>query len=190
MRNKRNLLKNSEGLALIEFALILPILMLLMYGMAELTRYENFDEKVHGTAYQVTNLLNQSGNPSDKTIDVIASIVDELMDPFNSEDRAVIISSIRNSDGSDDGMVDVLWQERRGSASLPSKVAPRGGGSEVFLEKPRLDKKQPTVVVELYIKYEPFLDSGIFNFAGLADKHVYKQFIATPRFGDFQYEPK
>lgn len=59
-RTLRKLFQNEQAVALIEFALVLPVLLILLFGAIEVSRYMLIVQKVEKTAYSMTNMVAQS----------------------------------------------------------------------------------------------------------------------------------
>ena len=55
----KKLIKSEQAVALIEFAIVFPVMALLLFGGVELTRYILIIQKVEKTAYAMTNMVAQ-----------------------------------------------------------------------------------------------------------------------------------
>lgn len=96
----------KHGLAFMEFAFVLPFLLLLVFGGIELTRFMLVIQKVDKSAYAMADLVGQltpataARQDGEIDIDEVNNVVfrqfQALMDPYDaSTNGSVIISSIR-----------------------------------------------------------------------------------------------
>lgn len=135
MKNSiKSFFSNKQGLALIEFALFLPLLLLMFFGVVEFTRYVIITQKSERSAYALSNIMSQFTPIKAKEVETEASTttLDEqvfaqfsrTMDVYNVDsDRIAIISSItKTSNGNNNASVKINWQ-RAGGGSLASSEA-------------------------------------------------------------------
>lgn len=113
----QRLIADKRGLAFVEFALVAPFLMLLVFGGIELARYMLIVQKVDKAAYTMADLTAQfmpaTAARRDGEIDmdemnnVVFRQFQELMEPYDANvNGSVIISSIRRERDA----VRVKWQ--------------------------------------------------------------------------------
>ncbi len=135
MKNSlKSFFSNKQGLALIEFALFLPLILLMFFGVVEFTRYVIITQKAERSAYALSNIMSQftpikvkeiDTEASTKTLDgeVFAQFA-RTMDVYNTaSDRIAIISSItKTGPGNNNGSITINWQ-RSGGGSLSSSEA-------------------------------------------------------------------
>lgn len=130
----KSLLSNKQGLALLEFALFLPLILLMFFGVVEFTRYVIITQKAERSAYVLSNITSQftpikftavDTEASTKTLDeqVFAQFT-RTMDVYNTTaDRIAIISSItKTGTGNNNDSIKINWQ-RTGGGSLTSNEA-------------------------------------------------------------------
>ncbi|MFD1695488.1 TadE/TadG family type IV pilus assembly protein [Roseibium aestuarii] len=118
----RSFARGSAGVAAVEFALVLPFLMLLLVGMAEFTTALNQKQKVSQTARSVADLIAQAEIVTDNDIEDVVYAAEQIMQPYTDGTLNVIIASV-TFDG--DGNPAVDWsRERDGSAPWPAGAAP------------------------------------------------------------------
>lgn len=130
----KSLFYNKQGLALIEFALFLPLILLMFFGVVEFTRYVIITQKAERSAYALSNIMSQftpikftkvDTEASTKTIDEeVFTQYARTMDIYNTAaDRIAIISSItKTGPGNNNGSIKINWQ-RAGGGSLSSPEA-------------------------------------------------------------------
>lgn len=94
LRRAMQLLRDRSGVAAVEFALILPLLLILLIGMAETTSALSFKRKLSQTAFSVTDLVSQSTALTSSDMTDLMVAADAIMEPFSSDGMTVIVASI------------------------------------------------------------------------------------------------
>ncbi len=119
----KSLISNQRGLALVEFAFVAPLLLALIFGVVELTRYIIILQKVERTTYALSNIVVQylpaqypavspSNEISEANInnDAFAQI-SKMMSPYNnSADISTIITSVVKTDSAPPNDKIIEWQ--------------------------------------------------------------------------------
>lgn len=138
-----------EGVAMIEFALILPILVTLFVGGAELTRYIMAHQKVERAAGSLSGFVSQMNNPEeDLNLDQFSATFAQLLAPLDPANGGVIISGVRVDN---DGNLFVAWQQNLGAVGS-SLVGNAGGGATTELE---LNEGDEVIVAEMFYRFDP-----------------------------------
>ncbi len=88
------LLRNDDGLAAIEFAIILPVMLLLSMGAIELTDALAARRKVTLASSTLSDLIAQQREVDDAYADNAFTAVSMIMEPFSGEGLASVVSSI------------------------------------------------------------------------------------------------
>jgi Flp pilus assembly protein TadG len=164
MRMVRNIFQywrqSQMGAALIETALVLPVLALLALGSFELVRYILIVQKVDKAAYAIGNVVVQSIPAQTGVVDginqfqinEIADLFDNLMRPYDDPARqSITIRSIRK----ENGVFYQKWTSAGGTKTDRDKVVTFTGAVASNLSA--LDDGQNTIIVELSYDYEPIL---------------------------------
>lgn len=87
--------RNEYGVAAIEFALVLPILLLLLIGSVELTRFVLVNQKVEKVASQIADYVSQVEDPTNNlTAAGLRNSFDTLMSPFGTENSGFAITIV------------------------------------------------------------------------------------------------
>lgn len=185
------LFRNQDAVIAVEFALLLPILLLLCFGMLEVARYVQFNQKMDAGTSQMVNIINQNLNLSLADLNIVMDSTAEIIKPFDGNNFTIVITAIQQNDPIPDSPSDVMWQVGRNLGANPSRVAPNGQYSKVSVPKVTMAHRDQVIVVELFNQYQPLLENGITQ--GLAASVAgitYKYFIGRPRFGAFQFAPQ
>ena len=74
--------KNTEGTAAVEFAILLPVLLLLVVGVIEVLMAVTFDRKVSRTAAAIGDLISRSQSLSNTDMEDLRVAIRQQMAPF------------------------------------------------------------------------------------------------------------
>lgn len=181
-------LKHDErGLALIEFAFLLPVLILMFYGIVEVSRYIQMHQKVDNAGRALVDLLNQNLNLTAKTVNDLMGTVPDMIAPFDAGGVGIIVSSIKVLENETEPTT--LWQMSYGDIRNGSYVS-KGKNEPAYLPQLRMIERDQVLTVEIFLAYRPLLDNSIVRTVlGLKEEGVYKLNIARPRYGAFEFEP-
>ncbi len=186
----RKILRNQRGAVAVEFVFLLPVMLLLTFGMIETVRYVQFNQKMDAGASQLVNLINQNLNLSLSDLNIIMDATTEIIKPFAGKNLTIIITAIQQNDPTIDSPADVMWQLGRNTDQNTSRVAPDGEGSKVKVPNLELKQRDQIIMVELFNEYTPIVNNKLTQ--GLIQKMSevnYKRYMGRPRFGSFQFAP-
>ena len=127
----KRLYKDESAVSAVEFAMILPFMLLLLIGMTELAEALNQDRKVSRIANSVADLIAQEEGVSTGDLDSLLVIGEKILDPYPSDNLQVIVASITFDE---DGDASVDWSRDTAGAqpwssgdappiTLPSNIA-------------------------------------------------------------------
>lgn len=186
----------QQGVALIEFALVLPIIILFFLAGSELAHYIYTNQKAQNAAYNVLNLVNQQNHLSPSDLDQLTSIVPYVMDPIDITNRyGVFVTAIQKDSGVDTPYV--MWNYRSGASAGASRFSSNGacrdrnnGISPSALPGFTFADGDQVIAVELYVPYEPLVDNAITrSLLSPENGNLYFFVTARPRKGSFQFCP-
>ncbi len=119
--------RDRRGVAASEFALILPVLILLLFGTAELGYLLLLDKKITSGAQTAADLVAQQKSVSPGDVNNIFRAVDSILEPYTSVGAAYTVASLV---ADDDGTVTIDWQRNRGGEDIEELELPEGLLSE------------------------------------------------------------
>jgi Flp pilus assembly protein TadG len=119
----RHLAGDSRGVAAVEFALLLPILMLLYFGVVELTQGIMTQQRADHAAATVGDLVAQSSTLTSADVTDIFSVGAAVMYPYPTTSLKLRVSSLT---ADVHGAVTVAWSQASGLTPL-TKGASVGG---------------------------------------------------------------
>ncbi|MTI08238.1 TadE/TadG family type IV pilus assembly protein [Curvivirga aplysinae] len=121
-------IKNETGLAAVEMAIALPIMVSLLLSGVEITRYVLLNQKLERASTTIADLAAREETISEDVIADIFEITDEVMRPFEIDlNTTVILSSIIKT-GND--APEVVWQRSYGSSSTTPSGSRYGTAGE------------------------------------------------------------
>jgi Flp pilus assembly protein TadG len=111
-------LRDRRGAAAVEFAFVAPLMILLYYGIAELTQGMMADRRTSHVASIIGDLVAQDTQVTQTEMDDIFNVGKAVVAPFPTATLSMRITSVR-ADAS--GTPRVVWSQRSGAASaLPA----------------------------------------------------------------------
>jgi len=142
-----------RGVAAVEFALILPVLMLLSLGCVELAQYVVLNQKLQRSATTVADLMTRDAAWTAAEIDDMFAAVAHVATPFDMRNSGVVIMT--GLTGRPDGNVDISWQ-RTGAGTL-SAGSELGSAGQVIAPPGGLTipAAQTVVAAEVKFDYDP-----------------------------------
>lgn len=166
----RRFFRRADGITAIEFALVAPVLILLLLGVFELSRFVWLEVKVDRTAVSLGDLLarqnTNQGSVSGVDEDAISSLFDAaglLMKPFPAGGLSRVIFTSLSPTSATDFTPVINWQRSGGGTlGVTSRIAPCGGGQTITLPAGTLGPNIPVVIVtEVFYSFTPVTGQGI-----------------------------
>ena len=162
----RKLAADQRGLAAVEFALILPIMMLLLFGTVELGDALTINDKVNFVTSTLGDLVTQSKSITDTDMANIFDAAASIITPYPVNNLKMIVSGV-NIDSS--SKATVAWSYARNGTALVN-------GSSVSLPS-ALDLPSTFLVVsEVHYSFTPTVG---YVMAGTYD--LTSKFYLSPR---------
>lgn len=166
---------NERGTAALEFALSLPIWILLLIGTSDAAYMMIVTQRVDRIAYSVTDIVAQSEMVTNTDINNILLAASQLMEPFSfGSEGVVIISSVYKPSGQ---AMKISWQRTGGGTLARTSKVGIAGGAPVMPSGLTLSDNENVIIAEVYYDFKPmFLNAGI-----LSRGDVYRVAIYKPR---------
>lgn len=186
----RKLRRNNRGVAAIEFALMLPLLITLMIGCLEVTFKIWATQKAEKLSVTLADVIAQSQEVTTADLNSLVSAVDKIMEPFPfGADGAVIISSVYLPSPPDDeplGDPIVNWQRKfpaSGGLNVESKIGNQGDDAALPGDFTMYEKEN-CIVAEVFYKYTPIMPGLLFD-----EAVTYRRSFFKPRLGALTDNP-
>lgn len=207
------LLRNQRGVALIEFVLVFPVMLLLLFSAIEMSRHIVITQKVETATYALTNIVGQFApaaiNPAPDQIsagaldaDVLSQLT-RMMGVFGdpSNQKVIISSVIRSKEGT-----RLLWQ-RVGGGTLTNGVASIVNGAtgnstpgmecgpapftteDIRTQLSTMSENENMIVGEVFFRYRAILGPLGGLVVGAPEQTITRQVFLHPRSGKLWYLP-
>jgi len=172
--------KSEGGIAAVEFALLSPILFLLLLGSTEVGRYILVHQKAEKMAYSVSDVISQLEAVTSGDVDVVFGAASELMNPYDKFETQgkLFLSSVHKDPA--DTFQKIRWQcESAGGVSAQSHVGAVSSGEPAVLPGALvLEDNDNVIVSEVVYTYQPIL-----HWLTIENVTIYKSAIFRPRLG-------
>ncbi|HEU5046836.1 MAG TPA: TadE family protein [Rickettsiales bacterium] len=185
----------ERGLALIEFAFSVAILMLLLFGGIEVSRYVLIFQKLQITVNNESNLITAIDPQHDPAMtksemDSIITAAKIMMAPYalDTTNSTLILTDIyapvTSGLGNNPGSPVVKWRYC-GPGTLGTSKLGAVGKAATLKSLPNnftMSEGDEIVAAELYYKFNPIVKNGITSKVVPFDKTVYNVAISVPRY--------
>ncbi len=186
-RRPHPFLRCDSGVAMIEFAFILPIIVVLLFGVIEMSRYALIHQKLDKTANALADFIGQS----DETVvrrtdlDTYVGAARQIMTPLDFN-GTIIFSSVTTYSTptppcNTPDVSCVVWQYSPLGADL-SRIGSVGGEAEIPGSYGVISG-QNAIIAEIYGDYEPMLAGTGVIIPSLQPHSIYKVAVYKPRLG-------
>jgi Flp pilus assembly pilin Flp len=181
----RRFRENEHGVAAVEFALVSPILFMLLLGGVEVGRYILVHQKAEKMVYSVADVISQLENVTAGDVDAVFGAATEFMNPYdNFPARGVLHLSSVHKDPADADQ-EVRWQCTGGGTMwADSRVGEVAAGAAVLPGSFVLEDDDNVIVAEAHYVYKPVL-----KWYNIQNIIIYKSTMFRPRLGALTTAP-
>ena len=181
---KTSFLHKNNGVALIEFAVVLPFLLTMLLGMIELANYTLYQQKIDKVASSMADFVSQGNTVTTTDLNGFGLAIPYIMKPFNF-DGTVIFSSASSTVKKDgrcrSRVACVNWQYK-----ILGSDASRIGSTGSIPKLPgsyTIPSNQNIIIAEAFLHYRPILSTSSNFIAAFKPQTLYKVAITKPRQG-------
>lgn len=150
---------DRRGAVLVELAFAVPVLMVILLGCFEATRYVLLNQKLDRAASAVADLVAQQSALTEAQLDDLFDAASRIIEPFDlAAAGQVIVSSVYRED---DDPASVVWQ-RESAAGATSAIGDEGAAATLpagFV----VNTGENVIVAEVFYDYTPFFLSTVFE---------------------------
>lgn len=173
----RRLLRGEQGLAVVEFALILPVLMTLFYGAIEITRYILITQKVEKLAFTVADVTAQSQVVTNASLNQVLDATSDIMSPYAmTTNGRVMISSLYRAAGATSATVN--WRYQGGGTLTATSALGAVGSTPSMPAGFTFDERENVIAAEVFYQFSPLISNQFFG-----TKVIYRVAFYKPRLG-------
>lgn len=167
------LCRSEQGVAAVEFALIVPILLILYLGSVDVSQGISADRKLASVAGTLGDLVAQTrGELPASTLNDYFSASRAIMQPFAGDETAMLVTIVFV----DSGGTARVRDSRGANGAVPQST---NAIYPLPTEISNLAQNGYVVVSEAWYTYRP-----VIGYVLTADIGLYKQFFHIPRFDD------
>lgn len=187
---RRPFVSDKRGIAAVEFSLIVPVLIILLIGVVEVTRAVSIDRRFGKVTSMVADLLTRETDPVNAaTVEGIYGIVNHVMGVWGTETLKLHITPVRAAAADRNDVYVYASKANRPSfgsnTASPREVCDRFAG----LTSNILDTGGTAIVVEGEYGFAPIIAEGFIPATIWEDRAVF-----APRSGDgtgcISFEPE
>lgn len=164
----RSFPQDRRAVSAVEFALILPFLLLLYMGAVELSHAITADRKVTAATSAVGDLVAQATEVSDADLENIFDAASAILAPYGAAALEIVVSSVKV----DDNGASVLWSRGRNTSGYEP-------GSAVAIPAGVSSPDTTVIVAESQYRYETTLGRIVTDGITLSER-----FFLRPRAAD------
>lgn len=166
----------EKGTALVEFALALPVLVLLLLASVEYSTLLLMTQKSQRLAATMADLIAQADDPLTAVqVDTLFNAAAHVMEPFDhNTDGLVILSAVTLSGGKP----VVAWQRADAGHFVAASGVGQPGKTAILPAGLPLRSGEVVIVAEAFQKFDP-----IFTTTVMPARTIYEQAYYRPRLG-------
>jgi Flp pilus assembly protein TadG len=176
LRTLRRLLRQDDsGIAAVEFAIVLPVLVALLFTAIETGRFLLLQLKLAHVANSMADLATRERDLSVTTLTSLFSAAQHIARPFDfAPAGAVIVSGVSENAAN---TTAISWQQRGGGTLLATSRIGKPGEAPKLPEGFDVGTEQTVVAAEVFFQYKSWLLNVI------PDQVMYNVAFYRPRLG-------
>ncbi len=163
-RALQRLLAERDGVAVVEFAFVAPIMLFILVAAVDLGNAITTNRKVTAAAQSTADLVSQERQLSDAEVDNAFNAFDMMLSPFDPDERNITIFSVVMDE--DTSVLSVDWEEARGMAPI--------GATTLGLPDGLLTPGNSIIVVKANYNHKTFLGGMLFPMIGAVGGNSYQ----------------
>ncbi len=155
----RRFARARDGIAAVEFAFVVPIMLCMFIGVVELSQAITVDRRVSHIASSTADLVTRQQTLTTTTLNDYMQIIDHLMAPYSATPLKMTISSVYNTTSAPT-VSKVCWvYHRNNSSGQGAKTSLTAGGTYAGLPANILDSTggSSAIAVDVSYLYQPVL---------------------------------
>lgn len=180
-RGLARLLADHRGVSAVEFALILPLLVLFSLGTMDVSRLILLTHKLQSAAFSLADLATRIEGDSATRTETLRNVflaIDQVVKPFDFDTSGQsIITSVYSKAGDD--VAEVAWQcPGAGSIAAVSQIG-EPGEEATLPEGLDIRKGETIIAAEVFFDFRPLFGIGL-----LPERVIRRTAFFKPRLGE------
>jgi len=177
---KRNFTNQDKGVAAIEFAIILPVLLVILVGIFDITNLLFCYNKMNRVAQDISNIVTR-GNLTKPQLDSILQSTPLIAQPFNflQTGSNIIVTSV--STQNPNNQPQIMWQDSYPGGVGESRINPTSLPGGLVL-----NTNQTAIFTEVFFTYSPLIPGFLIP---ETTTNIYTLAAAFPRQGQMTTLP-
>ncbi len=175
----RRFRQDRRGVILVEFALAMPVFVIMILGGVEVARYVLLQQKLNGVASTMADLVAQTETLSEAELTTLFTAVDFVAQPFELGANGVVIVSSVGATNGDPPRIN--WQRSgAGSLTATSQIGAEGDTPNLPADFVIRDGES-VIIAEVFFEFTPFIGEQF-----VPPRQVYHRAMLRPRFGTLE----
>ena len=192
----RRFKSSNDGIAAVEFALIVPIMLAMFIGVVEMSQAITVDRRVSHVAASTADLVARQRQITSTTLDGYMQIINQLLSPYAAGPLKLTVSNVYNTAAAKTThRLCWVYQHGGGANTGLGGTGPRTTGNYTGLPTGVLDETTggtSVVVVEVRYLYQPVMfvrstsvhGANVGSFIGAAGINMTETFYLKPRLSE------
>lgn len=159
IRAFREFAEDRRGAVLVELGFAIPVLMMILIGCFEATRYVLLNQKLDRAASAVADLVAQQSALTEAQLNDLFDAAERIVEPFDlSAAGQVVVSSVYRAGANP---ATIVWQ-RESAAGATSEIGDEGAAATLpggFV----VNTGENVIVAEVFYDYRPFFLRTVFD---------------------------
>ena len=172
-RGVRAFVRGERGIAAVEFAAMMPIVVIFALGTIDLTRYVMAVQKLDRASATLADLTARVETVTEGDVNAIFDAVEQVAQPFDLEGNGIAIISSVVGQGT---FATVDWQRTGAGTGTQTSVIGAEGETAVLPAELVLDAGEGVIVSEILFDFQPDFIPEL-----VIPKEIYFQTFARPR---------
>ena len=179
----RSFRRAQAGMAMVEFALLLPVLMTMFYGCIEVTRYILIVQKTEKLAHTVADVTAQSKSITIASENQLFDATKDIMDPFaTGANSRIMVSSLYRPAGATGATVN--WRVSGGGTLSATSVIGAVGATPTMPGGFTFNERENVISAEVFYRFSPLISTRFFG-----TTTIYRSAFYRPRLGALTATP-
>jgi Flp pilus assembly protein TadG len=172
---------DRRGGLMAEFAAAMPVLVLMLLGGVEISRFALLNQRMDRLATVVADLVSQADSLTQADLDAIFAAVNPIAWPFDMTNGGnVIVSALWVPPPPDPAVAKITWQRHAGNLPVDSKFGVENAAPTLPAGL-NVGSNQTMIAAEVFYRFRPFLIGAL-----VPEQNVYHRAFFRPRTGSLK----